>query len=338
MNSGLVLTNIEGFQEELLTWYESVKEAYPWRQTKDPWAILVSEVMLQQTQVTTVLNKGFYVRFLKQFPDVYTISKASEQEILKAWEGLGYYRRVRNLQKTAQAVVHSHGGVFPKEYAQILALPGVGPYTAGAVCSFAFDLPVELVDANVARLFSRIFNYHELVDTGKAGKQLWAWAKELLDSKNPADYNSALMELGQKICKNGVPKCMHCPVKAFCSTEEPENLPKKKPRKKIVQLTERCVWLIKEGKLLLQQQYDGERRAGMWALPLTTCQDLPENDKIYQTSYAITHHKVDLQVFNQPAYLLTDQDQWFEMSQLENTPIPSPFRKVITTLLETTKH
>lgn len=336
MNSGLVLTNIKGFQEELLTWYESVKEEYPWRQTKDPWAILVSEVMLQQTQVATVLNKGFYVRFLKQFPDVQTISKASEQEILKAWEGLGYYRRVRNLQKTAQAVVNEHKGIFPKEYEQIIELPGVGPYTAGAVCSFAFDLPVELVDANVARVFSRLFNYHELIDTGKASKQLWSWAKELLNKESPADYNSALMELGQKICKNGDPKCMLCPVKAFCSTEEPENLPKKKPRKSVVKVTEYCVWLVKGNRLLLQQQNVGGRRAGMWTLPLSVKQELAETDRIYQASYAITHHKVDLQIFKQPYYLLTNQDQWFEIDQLDKTPIASPFRKAIISLLKTT--
>lgn len=336
MNSGQVLTNIKGFQEELLTWYISEKEAYPWRLTKDPWAILVSEIMLQQTQVATVLNKGFYVNFLKQFPDVQAISKAPEQEILKAWEGLGYYRRVRNLQKTAQAVVLEYNGVFPREYEKIIQLPGVGPYTAGAVCSFAFDLPVELVDANVARVFSRIFNYQELIDTGKASKQLWSWAKELLNRESPADYNSALMELGQKICKNGNPSCMLCPVKAFCSTEEPENLPKKKPRKSVVKLSEHCVWLVKDGKLLLQQQNDGGRRAGMWALPLSVNQNLAEIDKIYQAGYAITHHKVDLQIFKQPYYLLTDQDQWFELDQLDETPIASPFRKAINSLLKTT--
>jgi len=326
----LALEQKKAFREALLTWFEQEKEDFPWRRTKDPWEILVSEVMLQQTQVTTVLNKGFYASFLKKFPDVKTISKASEQEILKAWEGLGYYRRVRNLQKTAIAVVRDYGGKFPNTHVELLGLPGVGPYTAGAVGSFAFDLSVPLVDANVARVFSRIFNYHEFVDSGKGLKQLWAWATELVDEKYTASYNSALMELGQKVCKNKKPFCMMCPVRSFCNTDDPESLPKKKPKRKTVDVLEQCLWWEKNGKVLLEQQGRGERRAGMWSLPMKKV-DL-RRKPTYQANYGITHHKVDLRVYRGIEIELSDSMQWFPIDELDKVPMPSPFRKAVNAL------
>lgn len=330
-----ILRQKEGFREELLTWFESEKELHPWRLTKDPWAILVSEVMLQQTQIATVLNKGFYVNFLNKFPDVETISTASEQEILKAWEGLGYYRRVRNLQKTAQAVVREHAGIFPRDYHSIIALPGVGPYTAGAVSSFAFDLPVELVDANVARVFSRLFDYHEYIDSSAGSKQLYVWAKQLLDEKNPAAYNSALMELGQKICRNKNPQCMLCPVRAHCATKTPELLPKKKPRRATVEVQENCAWVVAGDKILLEQQSQGIRREGMWALPLILDEkSLEDQAVLHQSSYGITHHKVDLRVYARESIPENEFQKWFELSQLGEIPMPSPFRRVLDSLVK----
>lgn len=325
-----VLDLKEGFRDALLTWFEAEKEAFPWRLTKDPWSILVSEVMLQQTQVTTVLKKGFYTTFLERFPDVDSITEASEQEILKAWEGLGYYRRVRNLQKIARVVVAEHGGEFPADHELLKALPGVGPYTAGAVGSFAFGLPVELVDANVARLFSRIFDYHEFVDCSKGLKQLWKWADELLDRDSPAAYNSALMELGQKICRNKNPQCVKCPVRDYCSTEAPEDLPKKKLKRKTVEVLEQCVWVVQKGQVLLEQQQQGERREGMWALPLVSVDK--RRKPLYQANYAITHHKVDLRVYASEQIEMASNHRWVAFKELEKLPMPSPFRKAVNAL------
>lgn len=323
--------DIASFQEALLSWFAGEKENFPWRQTTDPWAILVSEVMLQQTQVATVLGKGFYVNFLERFPDVKSISKASEQEILKAWEGLGYYRRVRNLQKTAQAVVTEYEGVFPSKHSDIIKLPGIGPYTAGAVASFAFNQAQPIVDANVARLFSRIFNFHELIDSTKGGKQLWSWAEQLLHHNNPREYNSALMELGQKVCKNKNPQCMLCPVRNFCTTDEPEALPKKKPKRKTVEVLEQCIWVIKDNKILLSQAPNTARREGMWSLPL---RDINKKNKpIYEAKYGITHHKVTLKIYMGHTSEVLENEVWHPLDSLESLPMPSPYRKAVNALL-----
>jgi A/G-specific adenine glycosylase len=327
----IVLKHKEAFRESLLAWFEEEKEDYPWRRTKDPWAILVSEVMLQQTQVATVLNKGFYDSFLQKFPDVESISKASEQEILKAWEGLGYYRRVRNLQKTAQAVMEKYDGKFPASHKELLALPGIGPYTAGAVGSFAFGLPVELVDANVARLFARIFDYHDFIDDNKGQKQLWSWAEQLLDKERPSAYNSALMELGQKICRSKKPMCVLCPVRTFCKAEHPENLPKKKPKQVTVEVLEQCIWCVKNGLVLLEQQKMGGRREGLWALPVQSVDN--RKKPVYQAIYGITHHKVDLRVYAENNGQEAENRAWFPISRLDQVPMPSPFRRAVQTLV-----
>jgi len=317
----------EAFREELLLWFEQEKEDYPWRRTKDPWAILVSEVMLQQTQVATVLGKGFYVSFLKKFPTVQAIATASENDILRAWEGLGYYRRVRNLQKTAQAVVEEYQGVFPTSHQDLLNLPGVGPYTAGAVSAFAYDQAQALVDANVTRVFSRLFNYLEEVDSGKGIKQMWTWAENLLEVNQPAAYNSALMELGQKICKNKKPQCMLCPVRSHCSARNPEDLPIKKPKRKTVEVDERCVWVVKNGKVLLEQQDVSQRREGMWSLPKR--EDIESSDHLLKMKYAITHYKVTLYVVEVKGVRAKKNEKWVDLTKLESVPMPSPFRKAI---------
>jgi len=330
------LARTKGFQEALIQWFEGEKEDYPWRRTTDPWAILVSEVMLQQTQVATVLGKGFYVRFLERFPDVESIADASEQEILRAWEGLGYYRRVRNLQKTAQAVVVQHGGEFPREHAELLDLPGVGKYTAGAVSSFAYHQAQPLVDANVARVFARLFNYRERVDSSAGQKQLWKWAGELLSHDDPAAYNSALMELGQKVCKNKNPQCMLCPVRDFCVAEEPEALPIKKEKKATVLVDEHALWVVNaKGDILLAQEPVKGRREGMWALPKVTESVVDGAEKLYQANYGITHHKVTLRVYlGEEAQLSCDlKKAWVTVKQLDDYPMPSPFRKAVDKLL-----
>jgi len=322
----------QAFREDLLTWFEREKEDYPWRRTNDPWEILVSEVMLQQTQVATVLGKGFYTSFLERFPDVASIAVANEQEILREWEGLGYYRRVRNLQKTAQAVVEQYGGVFPKQHDELLGLPGVGPYTAAAVSSFAYRLPQALVDANVARLFSRLFDYREQVDSTQGLKQLWSWADELLDREHPSAYNSALMEIGQKVCKNKKPQCMLCPVRSHCKTDDPEQLPMKKPKRATIEVTERCILMIRSGKILLEQQDKSQRREGMWSLPKR--KGYQEKMYLVKTKYGITNHKVTLYIYKGEKEKALKNEKWIPLEEVEKLPMPSPFRKVLKKLLK----
>lgn len=329
--------NAQEFQSALISWFKAVAKDYPWRQTTDPWHILVSEVMLQQTQVTTVLNKGFYTRFLERYPTPASIADAPEQDILSIWEGLGYYRRVRNLQKAAKAICDTHNGVFPTDHAEILDLPGIGRYTAGAVASFAYDQAQPLVDANVARIFSRLFNYQERVDSTAGLKQLWSWAEELVSPDSPRLYNSALMELGQQVCINKAPKCNQCHVKAWCSATNPAELPKKKARAKTVLIDELCFLKIdsKSQRILLHKASDSARRSGMWQLPERANHELEMQPLLLKTSYAITHHKVTLFIHQAPESIeLQDGEQWHELSKIADLPMPSPFRKALNTLLK----
>ncbi len=330
------------FQRSLTQWYQEVAKDYPWRRTTDPWAILVSEIMLQQTQVATVLNKNFFTDFLEKFPTPQVISVASEQEILSAWEGLGYYLRVRNLQKAAIAICENHDGIFPTGHAEILELPGIGRYTAGAIASFAYNDPQPIVDANVARIFSRVFDYQKRVDSTTGIKQLWAWAEALLPNTNPRPYNSALMELGQQVCTNKTPKCNQCVIQKFCRTKTPENLPIKKAAKKTVLVDEFALFSICSDKgLLLQQEARVDRRAGMWKLPLREHIQTEQLPLLSKSSYGITHHKVTLRVYLcQPNHKLTksstpkEKEIWHPLSELPNLPMPSPFRKILSELLK----
>ena len=198
-----------------MAWFARHGRDLPWRRTRDPYAILVSEFMLQQTQVATVLD--YYRRWLERFPTVVVLADAAEADVLRAWEGLGYYARARNLHKAAQIIRDGYGGEFPRELEQIAALPGVGRYTAGAVFSFAYDLRAPIVDANVARVLSRIIHLRIPIDTAPGQRALWAAAEELLPAENVRLYNSALMELGAVVCRARGPQCLLCPVLPYCA-------------------------------------------------------------------------------------------------------------------------
>ena len=321
------------FQNAIIGWFAENAEDYPWRRTHDPYAVLVSELMLQQTQVATVLGRRYFERWLEQFPDVSALAGATEEEVLKAWEGLGYYRRARNLQKAAQTVVEKFGGEFPYVLADILSLPGVGRYTAGAVASFAFDQSAAIVDANVARVLARLFDFGGEVDSPAGQQQLWKWAEELLPASRARHYNSGIMELGQKICTVRQPSCLECPVSAFCATRSPDNLPVKKPRTKTVFLDEHVVFSRDEGGGILLEQETGKRRQGLWKLPAAS--DPPAGNVVLKMTYSITHYRVTLIVHE-----WDDGDDGsvapgnrFSVAELDGIAMPSPYRKALVALL-----
>lgn len=336
------LNNKRAFQNTLVKWFGKEGKAYPWRETTDPWAILVSEIMLQQTQITTVLGSnengvgGHYRRFMALYPTPRSMAEASEQEILKAWEGLGYYRRARNLHAAARAITRDHHGHFPSNYELIRSLPGIGPYTAGAVASFAFNEPQPIVDANVTRVFSRLFDFQERVDTTSGTKQLWHWAQELLSTKTPRTYNSALMELGQSYCSNQSPDCEHCPVSHFCQCSEPASLPRKKPNQKTTRLDEFAIFSQdSHGRVLLQLQKQGQRREGMWHLPRREHHETVDLALSLKTNYAITRYQVTLRIYasHPDQTQVNTQEAWHSLEQLEDLPMPSPDRRALGNLL-----
>ncbi|MBL9113712.1 MAG: A/G-specific adenine glycosylase [Verrucomicrobiaceae bacterium] len=318
---------------KLEAWFEHNGKDYPWRQTTDPYAILVSEIMLQQTQITTVLERGYYSGWMKKFPTFAALAAASEDDVLKAWEGLGYYRRARNLQKLAQAVIGQHAGQFPSDTAAMRALPGVGPYTAGAVASFAFDLAAPLVDGNVARVLSRLNNDATPVDTPQAQKQLWQTANNLvLLAGSPRRFNSALMELGQTHCRPEKPACLLCPIKAHCTADNPESLPKKSKRIALTEVIESAVLSVKDGAILLEQE-TGPRRTGLWRLPRV--ETVPTGwERVTTLTYGITRYKVRMTVFRPTTPLPPAEHQrYIPFSHLPTVALASPYKKALNLLL-----
>lgn len=318
------------FRKALAGWFAAEGKDYPWRRTADPYAILVSEVMLQQTQIATVLGKGYYERFMAGFPDVAALAEADDGRLLKTWEGLGYYRRARMLRDTARAVLERHGGVFPEDWDGLLALPGVGPYTAGAVRAFAFDLPGAVVDGNVARVLARLMDFREPVD-GTAGRaQLAAWAKELEDPAAPRVHNSALMELGQTHCRPGQPNCAGCPVARFCRVEDPAVLPVKARRAAVTETVEHALWCRdRRGRLLVACETGG-RRTGLWRLPLRDAEEVADWPVVAERIYPITRYRVRLVVHAATGPVKpADGEAWRTPAEVAKLPMSTPFRKVV---------
>lgn len=202
------------FQRRLVRWYRRHGRDLPWRRTRDPYRILVSEVMLQQTQVDRV--RGFYTRFLRRYPTITALAEASEFQVREAWEGLGYYARARNLHRTAQAVTEQFGGRVPEDAEIIQGLPGIGRYTAGAVLSFAYGKQAAILDTNAARVLSRVFALRQQRSKTRRWKRLWRVAEAVTPARAPAAFNQAIMDLGALVCRARTPLCSRCPVRSCC--------------------------------------------------------------------------------------------------------------------------
>jgi len=252
----------------ILPWYEANKRELPWRQDKDPYHIWLSEVMLQQTRVEAV--KGYYARFLQALPTVEALANADDDQLHKLWEGLGYYSRVRNLKKAAQQVMTQHGGVFPNTHREVLSLPGIGDYTAGAICSIAFDLPTPAVDGNVLRVVSRLTEDATPIDQPAFKKQVAEMLKAVYPS-NAGDFTQALMELGATVCgPNRKPDCENCPCKAFCLAFQngtQETLPVKSPKRGRRQEAYTVFILSCDGSFALQKRPAAGLLADLWQFP-----------------------------------------------------------------------
>ena len=270
---------IASFREKLLAWYDANKRDLPWRRTQDPYKIWISEIMLQQTRVDTVIP--YYERFLDWFPTVADLAQAPEERLLKAWEGLGYYSRVRNMQKAAQQIMENHGGVFPSSYEEISKLKGIGPYTAGAIASIAFGLPEPAVDGNVMRVLARLFEVDSDIGVPTNRKIFQAMMEILIDPDRPGDFNQALMDLGSDIESPVNPRPEESPVKEFSAAYQhgtmdryPIKAPKKKPVP--VYLT---AFIIKDsqGRYLLEKNEREGLLSGFWHFPLIEVDGLSEN-------------------------------------------------------------
>lgn len=290
--------------------------------------------MLQQTQVATVIP--YYERWLRRFPDIKTLATAAESDVLHAWQGLGYYTRARNLRAAARTVAAEHRGRFPTSIAQMRTLPGVGKYTAHAIATFALDRAVPIVEANTARVLSRLFNLQTPIDQAHGRDFLWDRATQLLPKRNAARFNSALLDLGALICIQRAPRCGICPVKAFCRASNPAILPRKKPRVPTKNLKEIHAFITRPGHVLLQRA--ACRWRGMWILPPLKPDGLEpsslESRPAYAGVFPFTHHRIMLRVFRARAPEERGQSQqWFSIARLSSIPIPSPHRRALNHLL-----
>ncbi len=325
----------------LLPWYERNKRDLPWRKDKAPYHIWLSEIMLQQTRVEAV--KGYYSRFLAVLPTIEALAKADDEQLLKLWEGLGYYSRVRNLKKAAIAIMEKHGGVFPKNHADVLALPGIGEYTAGAICSIAFGQKTPAVDGNVLRVVSRLQADSTPIDQPARKREVQTVLGEVYPD-DAGNFTQALMELGATLCgPNRAPDCENCPCRSFCRgclTGVAAELPVKTP-KKARKVEEKTVFILScDGAYALVKRPNKGLLAGLWQFPeepgllelddAMKALDLPVREVYRQTekNHIFTHIEWKMRGFYMELSEKTDRFQWFTPREIEqDAPLPTAFRQ-----------
>ena len=328
------------FRSRLVAWYQRHARKLPWREAIDPYRILVSELMLQQTQVATVL--GYYKRWLDRFPTIRALAEADEGSVLQAWEGLGYYRRARNLHQCAKIIVERSDEQFPSTVEELMKLPGIGKYTAGAIVSFAFDRPAGIVDANIARVLTRLANAQESIDSPAGKRLIWELAERFAKGTNPRLANAALMELGATLCVPRKPRCALCPVKTFCGAKDPESLPRKKARPAVQFMNESYFFAMQEGHILLERRV-GRRWQGLWTLPVLSKAPHSTDGEAFEfpfvcVRHAITRFAVELSVFiREPPNSLGEGQEWKALASLEDLAMPSPHRRALKMALEALK-
>jgi A/G-specific adenine glycosylase len=324
--------NVRAFRRSLLRWFRRHGRDLPWRKTSHPYAILVSEFMLQQTQVATVVP--YYNKWLRRFPDFASVARASQNDVLHAWQGLGYYNRARNLRAAAKIVRDRHRGILPGDIAAIRELPGVGRYTTNAVATFAFNQPLPIVEANSSRVLARLFDIRVPINSAIGREKLWGNAAQLVPTRNAARFNSALIDLGALVCLPDKPKCNVCPVKKFCRAKNPEALPVKKSKPRTERLIERHAFVVSNGRVLLEQS--AARWRGMWILPPLKLDGLKPSSfrkrAIRVSTFPFTHHQITLVIYRSAApKKVASRQRWFE--SIDHIAMPSPHRRAAQALL-----
>ncbi len=316
----------QSFINDLAAWYLVNARDLPWRQTTDPYRIMVAEIMLQQTTVATVIPR--YLRWVDQFPTTESLAAAESETVLTAWQGLGYYNRARKLHQSCKMIT-AQG--WPTTATELLKLPGVGEYTAAAIASTAFAQADAVVDANVARVLARLTNYQSRIDHAAGKKYLSSIAGCLLDQANPSRHNNAMMELGATICTSGIPACADCPVRNHCQVTDPCSLPHRRPRPSVEKRIKHHLACIKNKKILLTRQ-SGSIWNGMWTLPEANSR--LSSKPLLSITYPITRYRVKLNVYLvDPPQPKAANSRWWPLNSLDQCPLPSPHRKVILELI-----
>lgn len=352
--------NLPSFRARLLGWYRKNGRDLPWRKTSSPYKIWLSEIMLQQTRVDTVIP--YYFRFLAMFPTIQALAMASLQEVLKAWEGLGYYSRVRNMHRAANMIVRNYGGEFPRTMQEIRSLPGIGPYTAGAIGSIVFQLPVPVVDGNVIRVLARFFTIDDEIFTVKAKKQFWQFAGKLVPEKNPGDFNQALMEIGALICTPDKPNCAQCPIAGECLAMQhgrQADLPVRREKSPVPHYRIGAGLIWRNGKILIARRPENGLLGGLWEFPggkkeagesIRECVLREIGEELHITvrvaehfmtvKHAYTHFRITMDVFHchweagEPVCRACTDFKWVNVNDLDHFPFPRANKRIVERIME----
>ena len=351
----------EFFAEDLLQWYHSEKRDLPWRRTDDPYKIWISEIMLQQTQVNTVIP--YYHRFLEAFPTVHDLAKADQQQVLKLWEGLGYYSRGRNLHQAAKMVVENFDGRLPDKYDEITSLKGIGPYSAAAILSIAFNKNYAVVDGNVIRVLTRYSGIKDDIRSAKVKNRVQDLADDLLSKTDPGNFNQAIMELGATVCTPKNPSCDMCPVSSNCvafQTAETDVIPYKSKAKKVPHHQIGVGLIVNDsGELLIALRPNDVMLGGLWEFPggkkeksesikQTVSRELEEElgvqvavfDRYQMLKHAYSHFKITLHAYwckitaGEPKPKSSMEIKWVSLSEIEQYPFPKANKILIDGLIK----
>ncbi len=317
-------------KKALLSWYDRARRRLPWREKTSPYRTWVSEIMLQQTTVAAVAPR--FEKFFAAFPHIKALAAAPEEKVLRAWAGLGYYSRARNLKKAAQKIMAEHGGRFPSDFDSVLDLPGIGRYTAGAILSIAFGKPYPVVDGNVMRVFARLFGISEDVKNAATQKEMWSLAEKFIHPRRPGDWNQALMELGATVCLPDSPDCGLCPVSRDCVAFKmglQDELPVMPARRAFVDLKWACLWIEKDGKVLLWKRSPSERfLKDHWGLPEARHLKTKPGKLLRAERHTITHHKIGIALHEaQAPKTLPPEAVWVPRKRLDEFLVSSLWLK-----------
>ncbi len=343
---------MNNFSSRLITWQKQFgRHDLPWQNTADPYAIWVSEIMLQQTQVSAVI--GYYGKFMARFPNIATLANATQDEVLQHWSGLGYYSRARNLHHAAQTIIDEHGATFPQDFETIQTLSGIGRSTAAAIASFAFNQVQTILDGNVKRVLSRHFTIAGWPGSPKIEKQLWALAESLLPEKDIIAYTQGLMDLGATLCTRSKPKCAACPLNNTCKAYKQNRvteLPTPKPKKVIPEKQITMLIFLRGNEVLLEKRPPTGIWGGLWSFPETESTDsfaaiahdkfgmiVQEIQPLPILNHTFTHFK--LHIRPQPLYALKQSTHvkefgqvWLSIEDAIGAAIPTPVRKILQSL------
>jgi A/G-specific adenine glycosylase len=337
-------------QTKLLQWYEKNGRDLPWRKTRDPYAIWISEIMLQQTQVATVIP--YYRRFLKSFPTVHHLAKSDLSKVLKIWEGLGYYSRARNLHRASKIILNHFKGKIPETLRDLLGLPGIGKYTAGAILSIAYNKEAPILDGNVKRVLSRLFAVSRNLVGGKTEGLLWKISESLIPKGRPSSFNQAIMDLGAMICTPKDPQCHRCPLHRHCrakASENPERYPPRVVKKRIPRIEAISGVILRNGKVLLNQRPPKGLLGGLWEFPNWRSEEkrrlrlrlrlrnyikkemgmkVEVKESIGTYKQTFTHFKLTLHVFNCEAIDGRGKGKWVPIKNLNQFAMSRIHRRI----------